>query len=364
MKKKIFKFIRKQWLLVWTLMVAAALFTMIVSAEYPGTKNYMKRVVISDDSTDMMFSSNLLTLIENDKPSYQPYYVKKIDEASDINSYDVEVFVWNYDIDGSGDFYKRDITYDLEIKIVDNQNNVISGSALNGGKSIKIFKNDGSTAFAMFNQNSSSFVYNSPAGDPEKIATGERQQNKYTVKFSSEWDLTNDTNIRVQIKATPTSEFSDLKPLAAAIGLREEKSASSSGWEFYINERLLASQSLPSTYDGYNLVLTGTGSASLVIEWDPSKVVINKDFFESGGAFSFISGEVTYTPGTSGSWDRLVIEANSYDEAREYRNRYDLQLYKKNGELGDSWDFIGQERGSGVYVIVSGADPATISNNG
>ncbi len=364
MKKKIFKFIKKQWLLVWTLIVSAAMFAMIASAEYPGTNNYMKRVVVSDDSTDMMFSSNLLTFIENDKIAYQPYYVRQLTDDDLATTYDVDVYVWNYDINGTGDYYKKNISYQLNIKVVDKNGDTVT--SLGSGKTIQIVKND-STVLKSFNSSSSSYDYTHSPN--ETLATGARSQNKYTIKFSKNWDLENDSNTRVQITATPTSEFTDLKTLAAAIGLKEERAADVAGWKYYINEQRLNSAAAPSAYDAYNLVLTGTGSSTIVIEWDPTKVAINKDLYEQGGAYSFYSGEVTYyASGAAGGssipgWEKLVIEADSYSQLKEYRNRYDLQLYKFNGELSSAWDFVGASQSGNVCIVINGAEDALTESN-
>ncbi|SDB41254.1 hypothetical protein SAMN02910317_02068 [Ruminococcaceae bacterium FB2012] len=351
MKNRIIKFIKRQWLLVWIVSVSLALCSIIAYAEYPGTNNYIKRVTLFDDSSDSMFSSNLLTLIDNNKISYQPYYVGQLDENAVATTYDVDVFVWNYDIDGSGDYYKRTIEYDLDISVVDNQGNTIS--SLEAGKYIQVVKNDSSSALVTFNSSSSSYEYSS--SQVETLATNARSQNKYTIKFSKTWNLKNDANKRVMIKATPTSDFPDLKPLAAAIGLKEEQGSSSTGWKYYINEQRLNSSALPSAYDAYNLVLTGTGSETIQIEWDPTKIALNKDFYEPNGAFPFVSGEVAYTQGggTTTGWDKLVINADSYSSTKEYRNRYDIQLYKVNGEISSSWNFISDTVSSGIYLKIN-----------
>ncbi|WP_024857142.1 hypothetical protein [Ruminococcus albus] len=351
MKNRIIKFMKRQWLLVWIVSVTLALCTIVAFAEYPGTNNFVKRVVLFDDSSDSMFSSNLLTYIENNRISFQPYYVKELTVNDLAQTYDVDVFVWNYDIDGSGDYYKRQIEYDLEISVVDNQGNVIS--SMDAGKYIQIAKNDSSTALVTFNSGSASYTYSSP--QVETLATNARSQNKYTIKFSKNWDLKNDANKRVMIKATPTSSFPDLKPLAAAIGLKEEQGSSSTGWKYYINEQRLNTSALPSAYDAYNLVLTGTGSETIEIEWDPTKIALNKDFYESNGAFPFVSGEVVYTQGggTTTGWNKLVINADSYSSTKEYRNRYDIQLYKINGEVSSSWNFISDTVSGNVCIKIN-----------
>lgn len=355
MKKKIFKFIKKQWLLVWTLIVAVVLLSVVVSAEYPGTNNYMKRVVVYDETSDVMFSSNLLTTYDDDKIPYQPYYTKVLPAQSVAQSYDVDVYLWNYDIDGTSDYYKQNISYTLEISVVDEQGNVVTG--LDANKWIQVIKNDSASALCTFNSTGSSAADYTFTKTGEVIETGGRKENKYTISFSKSWDLSADTNKRVQIKATPTpaSSYPDIKPLAAAIGLREEKSGESSGWEYYINEKTLSNTAVPSDFDAYNLVLTGSGSKKITIEWDKSKVALNKDFYEANGAFPFIPGEVVYTQdgGSAAGWDKLVIYADSDDPAKIYRNRYDVQVYKVNGELGTTWDFIGDTMAAGTYITVT-----------
>ena len=349
MKKSSISFIKKQWLFLWILLVCLGFIVLVVSAEYPGKNNYMKRVVMSDESSDMMFSSNLLTLVENDKISYRPYFVRQLENSTD--TYNVDVFVWNYDIDGTGDFYSKEISYDLEIKVVDEQGNTVS--SLGTDKSIQVFKNGSNTPLVTFSDTGSVYTYNSPVLTPETLATGERTQNTYTVKFSGNWDLRNDTGKRVMIKATPGVEFTDLKTLAASIGLKEERSTASTGWKYYINEQRLDDNALPTAYDAYNLVLTGTGSQTITIEWDPTKVDLNRYFSETNGAFPFASGEVVFTEhdGTNG-WNKLVVNADSYSSAQSYRNRYDIQVYKVNGELGNTWGFIGAAQNTGVFITI------------
>lgn len=350
MKTRIMSFIKKQWIFLWILFVSLGLVALVVSAEYPGKNNYMKRVVMSDESSDMMFSSNLLTLVENDKIAYRPYFVRQLENTTD--TYDVDVFVWNYDIDGNGDFYSKEISYDLEIKVVDEHGNTVS--SLGTDKSIHVFKNGSNTPLITFSDTGSVYTYNSPAQTPEKLATGERTQNTYTVKFSGNWDLRNDTGKRVMIKATPGAAFTDLKTLAASIGLKEERSTASTGWKYYINEQRLDGNATPTAYDAYNLVLTGTGSQTIVIEWDPNKVDLNRYFSETNGAFPFASGEVVFTDrGGTNEWNRLVVNADSYSSAKSYRNRYDIQVYKVNGELGNTWGFIGATQTEGVYITIN-----------
>ena len=330
--------------------MSMGLATVWVVAEYPGTNNFMKRVVFSDESSDVMFTSNILTRYENNKVPYQPYYVGQLTDNDIAQSYDVEVYIWNYDINGSGEPYKKEIKYDLDIAIVDNHGDVVTG--MGSGKYVQIVNGTGTSVLKPFNSSSSSYTYQQLN---ETLEPSERTYNKYIIRFSKSWNLTNDVNTRVQIKATPKDDFPDLKPLAAAIGLKEESSSESTGWKYYVSEQRLSSAAAPSAYDGYNLVLTGTGSENIVIEWDPAKIELNKKFYEQNGAFSFVSGEVTYTQngGSVSGWDKLVISANSYDATREYRNRYDIQFYKASGEISNSWNFIADSQATGVYMTLN-----------
>ncbi len=348
MKKHIVQFIKNQWLFLWILLISFGMVALVVSAEYPGKNNFMKRVVMSDESSDMMFSSNLLTLVENDRISYRPYFVRQLENSSE--TYNVDVFVWNYDIDGTGDFYSKQINYDLEIKVVDEYGNTLSN--LGNDKSIQVFKNGSITPLVTFSDLEAVYTYNS--SEQETLASGGRTQNTYSVRFSGNWDLRNDTGKRVMIKATPAAAFTDLKTLAAAIGLKEERASASTGWKYYINEQRLDNSATPVDCDAYNLVLTGTGSQTITIEWNPAVAALNQYFYESGGsAFPFVSGEVVYTAGggTNG-WNKLVINADSYSAAKNYRNRYDIQIYKVNGELGNSWGFISSEQSTGVCITI------------
>ena len=356
MKKKIISVLKKQWLLLWIIAVSAALLTVTVFAEYPGTNNFIKRVVVFDESSDVMFTSNLLTTFENDRIAYQPYLVEQLGNDSVEQSYNVEVFVWNYDINGKGNFYSKQIDYNLEIAVCDMQGNVVS--SLPAEKSIQVVKTVGKTTSSLvtFTSSSSSYVYNNTP-QVETLATNDRSQIKYTVRFSRNWDLKNDTGYRVRIKATPTpaEDYTDIKPLAAIIGLKEIRASGSAGWKYYIKEQRLDADKTPPDYDAYNLVLNGSGSQSIEIEWDPAKIAFNKNLFESNGAFSFASGEVDFQEGqgSQSGWNKLVISADSYSAAQNYRNRYDLQFYKVNGEIGNSWNFISGTYSSGISITIN-----------
>ena len=285
MKKHIVQFIKKQWLFLWILLISFGMVALVVLAEYPGKNNFMKRVVMSDESSDMMFSSNLLTLVENDRISYRPYFVRQLENSSE--TYNVDVFVWNYDIDGTGDFYSKQINYDLEIKVVDEYGNTLSN--LGNDKSIQVFKNGSITPLVTFSDLEAVYTYNS--SEQETLASGGRTQNTYSVRFSGNWDLRNDTGKRVMIKATPAAAFTDLKTLAAAIGLKEERASASTGWKYYINEQRLDNSATPVDCDAYNLVLTGTGNADYFMGGKHIAGVWKRDTVEDRTVFYDENGE-------------------------------------------------------------------------
>ena len=167
-------------------------------------------------------------------------------------------------------------------------------------------------------------------------------ENHYILRFSSDWDLDDDTEICVQTVATPvnggdTSKYSDLSSLGAIIGLRRTKSGESTGWQAYLAEE---SDNLDvSKCDGYNLVVTGSGAAKITIKWNAEKLACNKNFHD-GTIYSFGSGEVTYTAPESGDTiATLVINADTGSSATNNRNRYDIQFYKTGAEPSN-WTFF------------------------
>ena len=281
-------------------------------------------------------------------------YVSNSDLTAD--KYNVDVFLWNYSSNNMSRLYPSDINYDVEFRITDSAgeqfvaDNAQTGkkaSSYIGEKTVEIYKevteNNVTTqelvgTFGIDNYSSVLSVTN------EKLV--KRNDNKatsktYTFKYSGNWDLDSniDSDVCIQMIAAPKSAHTDLSTISAVIGLKKYVSnTQNDGWVYSLSEERNTT-SKPSDYDGYNLVLTGSGSATITIQWDPSHIAVNKTFYESSTRFAEVENISDVTGST---WKQIVINADASNyTTNQNRNRYVIQLYKVAGDFTpDNWSFI------------------------
>ena len=317
MKNRKFRFFRMQWLLIWVLVVSAGLISNIAFAEYGTQSSYMKRVVVSTSDQGMMFSSNFLT--EGGNKVYQAKYFN-----GSQTSYPVDVYIWNFSTKNSVQTYPDDIEYTMAYQVTDPSGTAISDI---GSKTITITKPDNTTVQLTGTRVSGNFDWT--------FDKDTDTENKYTVTYGN-WNLDADSNICLQLIAKPKKSggrYSDLRDIGGIIGLKTDTGSTGGGWEAYISE---INDNIGVGYvDGYNLVVTGSGKASVTIRWKDAKIDINKFFKES----PVDTGDVTEVSAVAAEldeysqptgWKYITITADA-----AVRNRYNIQLYLKDGRPED-----------------------------
>ena len=340
MTEKAIKFIRRQWIVIWLVAAIVALTSMLASAIYVGSFNSMKRVMVSTSGIGKMFSSDWLeeNTLYRTRHFQNPLTPEQIAGGA---TYDVPVHVYNYDRKNPGKHYGKDIKYTIKACFVTATGVDITDSTIIGARTITIQCGNETFSLNQSNLSGQSTLQTLVSNSDEKTASS----NLYTVKFSGNWDLENDTNICVKVIAeldtTGTEKYKDLANLSGVIGIGKTGTTTSTGWTGELKETGTA-----GTYDAFNFTVSGTGAATIIFEWDPSKVEVNKYFYLKN-IVAFDENEVVYTAGTGDAWSRMVINANSNTErgrtessAGVYRNRYDFQIYKVGGNSPASLDFI------------------------
>ncbi len=321
MKNRIFKFFRAQWLLIWILVVSAGLLSNIVFAEYGTQSSYMKRVVVSTSDQSMMFSSNYLT--EGGNNVYQAKYVTKPDVPDTDFSADVNVYIWNFSTRNSAQTYPENIEYTMEYKVTDPSGAAVSDM---GTRTITITKPDGTTVEVSNSNLSGSFDYTYVKTDAD---------NKYTLTYNG-WNPDTDSGICLQLIAKPkktSGKYSDLRDIGGIIGLKTETGSSGGGWEAYVSE--IRASIDRGEADGYNLVVTGSGKAEVIIRWDPEKIDMNK-YFKESPVITYSEVGTPEDDDLKAGWKKMTISADAGE-----RNRYNIQLYLKQGRP-DNYDFFKQ----------------------
>ena len=344
MKHNTLSFIRRQWLFVWTMAVSIILFSIAASAEATVTRSPMNRVLVTKDGHGILFSSNILSdMVEEtvsgvttQKATYQPSYKdEKTNEA-----YVVDLNLWNYDTLDETTRYPENINYRLDVRLTHSEGGNTLTAAEVGTHTVVITPTSPSGTPVTL---SSSNLTAQLTGQSLIHSDSRSTQNSYTVSFSAGWDLDNDTDICVEIIATPTlndsdNPYSDVPTLGRIIGLRKSRTTGSNGWKATISEK--TDTNSPTEFDGYNLILSGSGSATITISWDTTKIGVNKYIYSMNNVFDYAIGTEIIDQGKTDGWHTITIKADS----STCRNRYAIQLYKL-GNLNDStspssWSFF------------------------
>ena len=357
MKKNILNVMKKQWLSLWIVLCASLLLTMYVSAEYSAKTNTMKKVVVAIADQGQMFSSNYL--IPNGNNNYQAKYVSAyIGDARNTSTYPVDIFLYNYSTSNIYDYYGEAIYYSIEVELTNQNGADVEASALadsiNGDATISVYYGNDHIEF---NKNSArSQVISGQILPHEESGTSEK---KYSVKFSGNWNFDKDICVRIKTALTKTGEhankYKDLVDISRIIGLKQNSSSQSNGWDAYISE-ISAGKDI-STTDGFNLVVTGSGQARVTIKWKPDKIVLNRNFYrfiDGVNINGYLASEVicseTTNEGTtsptvdSNGWATLTINADANNEAQSFRNRYGIQLYKTGSETQPTAAFFAKDK--------------------
>lgn len=329
MYKNIKSFIKKQWLLMWIAVVGVLLTAMSVSAEYGLTTNVMNRVVRSVSAQGMMFSSNYL--VENGSQTYIAKYV------SEVNPFDIDVYLWNYSMDNISKWYPESIEYKITVELVDSKGNALNLEE-SDGRSVKILDSNGTE---MVTLNKTTLMYTSNV-QTLNYSESKSDENRFIIRYPSDWDL-NDTDFCVRVTASPyrngnNNKYKDLKDISAILGLKESLSTGSKGWRAYINEE---STKQITDCDAYNVVVTGSGKATIRLTWNTRYLDFNEYFYNgSKSIYTFGTGEVSFS--TSGNQATITINADTGSSLTSHRNRYDIQLYKTGTSEPVSWNQLKQ----------------------
>ncbi|WP_294483582.1 hypothetical protein [uncultured Ruminococcus sp.] len=339
--KKMINNIKKQWLHIWIVFAIIALSSMGAMAVYISANSTMKRVVVSTSSQGKLFSSNVL--VEDGINTYIPRYFPSLTDKT--QTYPVDVYLWNYSLTNPARWYSDDIDYTITFTLTDSEGTPLDAATIGSRTVIIADKYDntlatlnGTTPILTYTKSTESLDYNASLS----------AENHYTMKYSGNWDLDNDTDICVKVDVQlenggDTAKYQDLSPLGGIIGLKRSVSTESTGWQAYISEQ--ADSKTVTDCDGYNMVVSGSGAAIITIKWDTRYLDCNKSFYDNSiysfGTYSDSTKEVSYTaPETGSNIATLVIKADTASAVTSNRNRYDIQFYKTGtGESAD-WSFI------------------------
>ncbi|MBR3668289.1 MAG: hypothetical protein IKN66_14250 [Ruminococcus sp.] len=339
--KAFFGRLKKHWITVWLVVIAAGFSTFVSYAIYTEVST-VKRVVITRSAPKELFSSNCMYA--------NPYERRMASTEFNIN-------VNNFDPSSRDVPNPTDIQYTLTAQLMVKYNGTIMTFDELAGR----LGEDTTTYNTIVGRATGYKIGKSQDNNTSGIiATPTMQEFTSVHSFQVTFGPTEETPLnyetlpgnevstdrfKVQIPASdlekPYDEiefFIYVKADAVDTGLTDlqaylygSKNVSvSASWSGTLVEQNTASLD----YDFYNYVISGSGSGKLDIMWDDEWFEIDDFFFNtglSGVTFdaSCLDGEGHVQPGTvSGGthdgWKKVTIVVNS----SESKSRYELQLYK------------------------------------
>ncbi len=362
--KKILAGLKKNWTRIWfisVLLLSAASY--VTYAVYKEVSS-VKRVVSTTSAPGELFSSNCMR--------------KDISSRALSSTNTFEITVCNYDQEKSLSYNPSQITYalfaELQVKYSDgeyyNMNNLKNKidekyaadaekteeeqaaaaaaeyaeytSKVNNQYSIRKSEDDGT---GVLSGGERYFTASANADDNYKIsfsgetlAAGVSSTDRYIVSVSSSDLNKEDPDFYVRVWAAPNAPLTGIS--TRIFGAKS--SEASSAWIGSLVESNCASVD----YDFYNYVITGSGAGEVDILWDSDVFEINSFFFSdlSGNSFenatpvSIAGTAYANTDGTpeatayNNRWKMVTLQVDSLNKinGKDIKNRYELQLYKKD----------------------------------
>lgn len=320
MKDRFIKKLKRSWLAIWIAFAAAALSTIGVLAAYTSVSS-VKRVVSTQKGAGMLFSSNYLTIDENDLP-------RMITFSSMETSPCVTVNVCNYP-QTMIKHNDKDITYTMTVELVDSNGNAVTSAdysvEYNGEK--KTFESNSKIEFSLL-----------------KLMADDFNKHEFVLTFDKS-QLTK-SDIYMKVTATPTNQ-AELKPLSAKLGVIYINDNTSATW----TGTFIDNATSPKDLDGFNYRLSGSGEGTVTLTWNTNYVDISPWFKNTY--------KLTISKDSSGI-ATATLKVNSAE-----KNQYDIQFYRTNGiNANEVWSDNGAhiKVGTDDYVSMTFTQSATTDN--
>ena len=321
--KKIYKRILKYPVTIWMLISILAFSGIHMAfAAYNGTA-IVKRVVSTQVSSNSSFSSNYMEVystniaVKNLRTTNEGNFVctvtvcnyDQLDPTSPAKalidySFKAELVKYN---DSTGQYdvvttvqKENDVPKTFYVQKIMNDNQAISSDHQHSLNSVGSF----------------SYTYSS-----ESLEGGNTLRDAYSICFDAAEVAKDVPDLFIRVSATPTQESiqrngSGVTNLASVISIAQGRTVET-GWHGNLQE-------LSTTdYDGYNLIIEGSGKGTIDILWDSSKFTMNPVFVSQyGGTGGKLTGESAVSGKPGWVMRTLTVDSATGD------NRYVVQFYK------------------------------------
>ena len=319
--KNIYKKLIKYPVTIW-MIVSIVVFTGVYVAysAYNGTAD-VKRVVSTQSTSKSVFSSNYLEIFSSNDPS-----IKNLRTTTEDN-FTVSITVCNYDQLDPTSPARALIEYDLVADLVTfnsntNQYETVSAVQMNGdnAKTFYIQKtmedNNPIDNDDQHDLNAGGFSYTYHS---ETLTGGVSYKDTFDICFDSAEVAKDVPDLFIRVIATPTTASiqanSGISTLQSIVSISRGRSIET-GWHGSLQET-----NTNQDYDGYNLIIEGSGVGTIDILWDNLKFALNPVFVSLN---STILTPETAVAGRDG-WMKITLNVNSIT-----CNRYVAQFYKRD----------------------------------
>lgn len=324
--KKIFNTIIKYPITIWMITSVALLSAMYITyAAYNGTAD-VKRVVSTQATSRTVFSSNYMEIFSSSNLA-----VKNLRTTNEGN-FICSVTVCNYDQLDPTTPARGVINYSLKAELVrfdaiNNEYVPVTEVQMNGNtpklfyvqktvdENIPVSSDTNPTHDINTTVGNFSYTYTS-----ESLTGGTSYKDSYDICFDAAEVAQDVPTLFIKVTATPTPESVQLNrgisTLSSVISISQGRSVET-GWHGSLQE------TGSEDYDGYNLIIEGSGAGTIDILWDNTKFAMNPAFVTLYGGENGILTAESNVDDREG-WKKRTLTVNSMED-----NRYVVQFYKR-----------------------------------
>ena len=322
---KVISIIKKNWILVWLIIVAFSLSATISYAAYTGTTT-AKRVVSLDNRNNMLFSSRYMFVSGSTMQSVLFDYDEE--EESEPETPKVVVDVCNYDV--SGNVYDKTFKFKIKANLVDRSGNAIEYSPdLPTDYTISYRSHTGSSAD--YSSAQTLILSSSPAyirdnnGTPVEFTCNGAEMTRFLFETTyRKEDISDTTLYGIQIEAEVVETYSDISSIWGKLFVARGGAGTENTWEGKFMDDTTTPLK-PADYDGFNYQLSGnaTGTVTLTYRSDRIEIDLNSlaDLNPTGIASSTKNITIDDTTVTA-QYTSLTISVNPED-----KSMYDVRFY-------------------------------------
>ena len=295
-------------ILISALGIALVLSVTASIAAYTNSRHAQRTVATYEMFTiGEKFSSNTLAAVMQAKDNVKYFYTASEEEPASGT-----VTVCNYPRGKQTKPNEEDVTYSVSVRLVrydaSSEDKYLPTDAAyiteNSLSGHTVTVSMGGTSVTLGGAGASPLLSYSAFGGT--LLGGEARSHSFTVSFSTSF-ITERKNLYLEMTAVPSNE--NLHALKGIIKPEYRLGGAANAWVGAFEDD---TSYAVSSYDGFNYVVSGTGSGTCTLRWDPSAVELD-----------YLSlSDLTAIPGATSASGSVTFRVDS-----DYADRYELRFY-------------------------------------